>query len=93
MALTYPVWLIALLAKLPSLVVEIVGGLLLAGAIVGALLLATAYPSLIVLLLATAGSVLYETKLDPNGWSWTDVGQRELGIIAVVIAVRLIVGR
>jgi hypothetical protein len=92
MALKFPTWLSAWMAA-HSLVTEIVGGLVLAGAVAGLLALAGAQPSLVVLILASAGSYLYETKLDPSGWSWKDVGQRELGIIAVVIAVRLIVGR
>ena len=93
MALTYPAWLVTLLAKFPSLVVEIVGGLMLAGAVVAALALSESHPMLAVFALATAISVLYETKLDPNGWSWKDVGQREIGIIVASAVVRLIVGR
>lgn len=36
--------------------------------------------------IATVGSLLYEWKLDPNGWSDKDVMQREVGIIVAFFA-------
>jgi len=92
MALTYPAWLVKLLGKLPSLLVEVGGGALLAGAVTFVVLVAAAQPSLAVLALATVGNLLYEWKLDPSGWSLKDVAQRELGIALVAVIVRVVVG-
>lgn len=36
--------------------------------------------------LALAVSLVYELALDPNGWSWRDVGQRVVGQLAVELA-------
>ncbi len=35
-------------------------------------------------LFATAFSLVYETAIDANGFSWKDVAQRQLGILAGV---------
>ena len=66
---------------LPSPVTEILSGLLTAALACGLLWLAAfgVHP-LSALLLATALSLVYELTMDANGWSLTDVAQRELGI-------------
>jgi len=76
-------WLAAHVFKyVPSPVLELASGLLLVALFVAIVLLLEG--PVAVLALATAGSVLYEYRLDPNGWSWVDVGEREVGIIAGV---------
>lgn len=59
----------------PSLVTELLSGMLCASA--AQLLPGVAWQ----LTVATIMSVGYEGLLDRNGWSWTDVGQRSLGIV------------
>jgi chromate transport protein ChrA len=55
-----------------SVPLEIATGLALAG-------LVALLPPIIAL---TVVSVAYELWRDSNGWSWSDVGWRELGIVA-----------
>lgn len=43
-------------------------------------------------LFAVLLSVFYESVLDPNGWSWMDVGQRAVGIAAGLMLWSLIRG-
>jgi hypothetical protein len=66
-----------------SWTVELLGG---AGLTVLAYLVSCAasltLPLLAAGLAATAGSVVYELSVDSNGWSWADVGQRQLGVLA-----------
>jgi hypothetical protein len=66
---------------LPSLVTEMLSGLLTTALACGLLWLAAfgVHP-LSVLVLATALSLVYELTLDANGWSLMDVAEREVGI-------------
>lgn len=41
-------------------------------------------PAIVVLLLATSMSAVYEQFFDQNGWNWTDLCQREMGILLSV---------
>lgn len=66
----------------PSLVTEILSGLLLVGLL--ALVAALLHGWLALAVLATALSILFELRLDPNGWSLKDVAERELGIVLAV---------
>jgi hypothetical protein len=71
----------------PSWLVELAGGLVLVGGLALVLLL----PWWLRLgVLATAASVVYEARFDPNGWSLSDVAQREVGILAGLILWRLL---
>ena len=74
----------------PSLVTEFVGGLLLTALLLAVILLL--YGWLALLVLATVASVLYEAKLDPAGWSWRDVLEREAGVVVAAVAVHLLGG-
>lgn len=57
-----------------SWLVELLGGALLSSLL---LLLGLSVPLAFVVGLVV--SVLYESDIDRNGWSWTDVGQRACG--------------
>jgi uncharacterized membrane protein len=71
----------------PSWLVELASGLILVGVLALVLLL----PWWLRLgVLATAASVVYEARFDPNGWSLADVAQRELGIVVGIILWRLV---
>ena len=82
-------WLAAHVFKyLPSPILEIVSGLLMVALVV--LVVTLLHGWIAVAALATAGSLAYEMKLDPNGFSWGDVTWREVGIaVAVGLAVLL----
>ena len=82
-----PFWYRLIPAWAPSWLVELVSGLLAVAAVRLALLLPL---GLIVLVLATIINVAYELKLDPHGWSWLDVGQREVGVLVGVLLVGLL---
>jgi hypothetical protein len=71
----------AFVGKFPSIVVESVSGLLCVGLCAGAFLVGAKHPLIALFLGANALSFAYETKLDANGFSWSDVGQREVGIL------------
>lgn len=58
----------------PSWIVELGSGAV-------AVLLTAYLPPILGLLAATACSLIYERWLDRNGWSWSDIGQRSLGIM------------
>jgi hypothetical protein len=84
-------WLAAhVFVHIPSPVLELVSGLLLVALVVCALLLLHGWPAIVAL--ATGGNILYEAKLDPNGWSLTDVLEREAGVIIGVIGAVLLLG-
>lgn len=72
----------------PSWLVELVSGLFAVGGALAAVRLLPAW--LAVALLATVISAAYEWKIDPHGWSWTDVLQRECGIALGVVVVKLL---
>lgn len=86
----HPVW-----ERWPSWLVELASGVGCAAlAQIGAVVAASVMPHawLVVLaahvpfgvfeaLIATAISCVYERAFDRNGWSWSDVGQRSVGII------------
>ncbi len=61
----------------PSWITELLSGLCCAA--FGVIL----YPDnlLWIGVIATALSITYERFLDQNGWSWTDVAQRQVGIL------------
>jgi hypothetical protein len=82
-------WLAAhVFNHVPSPVLEIISGLLLVALVVFVVTLLHGW--IAVAALATAGSLAYELKLDPNGFSWGDVTWREVGIaVAVGVAVLL----
>ena len=68
-------------ARLGGFALEILSGLLLASVVqflVDGLF--------VQYLIASLASGLYEGFVDPNGWSWADVGQRTIGIIAGLLA-------
>lgn len=71
----------SLIDKIPSPIVEAVSGLLFVGGAALALTVIGSHPLLCLGLIATAGSLLYEWKLDANGFSVMDVAQREVGIL------------
>lgn len=73
-----------ILARFPSLVVEAASGVLAVVLVVGALTLLRPGPASVAVL-ATALSVAYEARLDPNGFSWRDCAERELGILVAVL--------
>jgi hypothetical protein len=79
----------AFVGKFPDLLVEGVSGTLFVIGAVLAVHFAQAYPYAVALGLATAGSLLYEWKLDANGFSLKDVAQRECGVLLAVGVVRL----
>ena len=81
----------AFVGKFPSPVVEGVSGLLCVGLAAVVLLLAVNHPRIALFVGANAASLLYETKLDANGFSWSDVGQREIGILLGLALASLIV--
>ncbi len=66
--------------RLPSLLTEQVGALVavLLGMVAT---LPASCPPLAVFLAATGLSFVYERWLDENGFSWMDIGQREIGIV------------
>ena len=67
----------------PSLVVEIVSGCCcVALALLSAWL---ARPLVGLIGVATVLSLFYERELDRNGFSWSDVAQRQLGIFAAAL--------
>lgn len=68
----------AFLDRFPSPVVEFVGGLL---CVLFGMLCENKWGPYAVLFFAHALSAVYETLADPNGFSWEDVRQRELGIL------------
>lgn len=75
----------------PSWLTELVSGIVTFG--LASLLLLPApfvHTPAFVLLLATMLSVIYERFLDVNGWSWTDVGQREVGIALAYAVVKVV---
>jgi hypothetical protein len=72
----------------PTLVAELAGGLFLVALVTVVVLLAHGWVAL--LLLATAGSLAFELKLDPSGFKWLDVLERELGILVGVLIVHLV---
>ena len=71
--------------KWPSLLVEICSGVLFVSGAIAGLVLATTNPVAAVCVLATAGSILYEVRYDPAGFSFPDVVQRELGIALATV--------
>lgn len=73
---------------IPSPILELVSGLLLVAVILVVVLVLHGWVAL--LALATVASLLYESRLDPNGWSLVDVAWREGGIILGVLAVELL---
>lgn len=79
-------WAAALTKRIGSGGTEILGGALLAG------LVAWLEPTFWIQVALCAGAaVFYEGVLDPNGWNWTDVAQRAVGIAAglgIAIAIR-----
>jgi hypothetical protein len=78
MSIVWPLFL----SKFPSIVVESVSGLLFMVGAILALLLAVKHPLVAAFLEANAGSLLYEWKLDANGFSWKDVAQRVPAMLA-----------
>jgi len=72
----------------PSIVTEIVSGLLLAFALAVVVLILHGW--IMLAILATVASIFYELRLDPNGWDVTDVVEREIGIVLGVIIVHLV---
>jgi len=72
----------------PSLVTEFVSGLALTAVLLAVILLLHGWVALFVL--ATVASGLYELRLDPNGFSWKDCAQREVGIVLAVALARLL---
>lgn len=79
----------AVLDRIPSWLVELASGLLFVAGAVATLSLAASHHALAVCVLATAGSFLYETKLDANGFSWRDIAQRQAGILAGLLVLLL----
>lgn len=82
---------------LPSLVVEILSGL---AAYLLALPLAWGIRQIgaealplqwLAFALALVLSLVYERWIDPNGWSWVDVAQREVGI-GLALGIGLLIG-
>lgn len=71
--------------KWPSWIVELLSGLLVAT-------LSQLGPDPIYwqFLIATGLSAFYERYLDQNGWSWSDLREREVGIIAGLVLWALI---
>lgn len=68
----------------PSLLVEVLGGLMLT--LICGLVLRDGWLTAVVSL---AVSAFYEKFLDQNGWSWADVGQRALGQAVGVLVIWL----
>lgn len=71
----------------PSIVTEIGSGV---AAVLLSLLLIFPFPSVrwapwLTGLTATGTSLIYEHWFDANGWSWVDVGQRQIGIVLGVV--------
>lgn len=77
-------------ATLRSWIVELVGGSILG--VAGTAVTRDALHLIPAAALALAGSVYYELKLDRNGWSWDDVGQRTVGIAIGLLIGGLIYG-
>ncbi len=73
----------------PSWVTEALSGLLAVALVL--LVMTLLHGWLVLLVLATALSIVYELKLDPNGWSVKDCAQREVGIL-VGLAVAILAG-
>ena len=61
----------------PSWVVELIGGGVLAG------LFCWVHPRAARIAAALLLSGIYEKAIDPNGWSWADVGLRCVGLALV----------
>ena len=72
----WEVWAQWLTERLGGFALEVLSGLLLASVV--QFLVEGLFVQYLV---ASLASGIYEGFLDPNGWSWTDVGQRTIGIL------------
>ncbi len=74
-----------------SWVVELLGGAAITGfAYLLSWMASLDLPLLAAGLAATAASVVYELSIDSNGWSWADVGQRQVGILVGLLILALV---
>ena len=80
-----PFWYKLIPAWAPSLLTELVSGL-----VAVAVCALFSRDAVWLLLGATGLSIFYESALDPNGLEWDDIAQREVGIVVGVILCRLI---
>ena len=71
----------------PSWLVELVAGVVVTAGVAACVAAVSHWPTFLVRLAAvTAISLLYELFVDSNGWSLTDVLQREIGLgVAVML--------
>ena len=77
----WEVWAQWLTERLGGFALELLSGLLLASVV--QFLIDGVFAQYLV---CTLASFLYEGVIDPNGWSWVDLGQRTVGIIAGLLA-------
>lgn len=76
MSAFWEVWAAWLTERLGGLALELLSGILLAS-VVQFLVDGLGGQAAV----CAVASALYEGLLDPNGWSWVDVGQRAIGIL------------
>lgn len=95
-----PPWVQAFLSRIPSPVIEVVSGLVvttISWAIVWGFLSVLGIPLhhdpgafVVMVAIAHGLSAFYEAVLDPNGWEWKDVLQREAGLVLGLLVLWLV---